>query len=169
MKPDAAAAAAKTAKVAHGAKATASAAGKVAASGLSKSMVMKGMFVGGFAARRAAWPAVVVGTAFGGAAWFGCFEIVHAVASAIMPPPENPDPQAQMVGLATVPVMLSASAWLGWRTAPAIAPPPERMLDLAGWSACARSLPVRHCGVVGVGSAAVAAVACRAVQHRGGA
>ena len=70
----------KAAKAAKVASAAVGKAGSGLAVGLGKSVLGKGAIVGAFAARRAAWPAVVVGTAFGGAAWFGVFEMATGVA-----------------------------------------------------------------------------------------
>ena len=79
------------------------------------------------------------------------------------------DSSAHAAGLAIVPVTIGASAFAGWYTCPAIAPPPEQLLDFAGWSKCVGSLPIKRCGAVGLASAGAAAVACRVIQYRGGA
>ena len=137
--------------------------------GVGKGVLLKGAAVGTFAARKAALPALVVGGAFGGAAWFGTYELVSGAMTTVLPPPANPNPRAHTAGLAAVPCTVGASAWAGWRFCPPLAPPPERLLDLAGWASCLKSVPVKHCGAGVVVSATVAAVACRVVQYRGGA
>ena len=45
----------------------------------------------------------------------------------------------------------------------------ERLLDMAGWMRCLKSVPAKHCGAVAVTSATAAAVVCRVVHYRGGA
>jgi len=163
----------KATKAAHAAAKTAAAAAKtgwgVASAGVGKGVLLKGAAVGTFAARKAALPALVVGGAFGGAAWFGTYELVSGAMTTVLPPPANPNPRAHTAGLAAVPCTVGASAWAGWRFCPPLAPPPERLLDLAGWASCLKSVPVKHCGAGVVVSATVAAVACRVVQYRGGA
>ena len=164
----------KATKAAHAAAKTAAAAAKTgwgvaSAGGVGKGVLLKGAAVGTFAARKAALPALVVGGAFGGAAWFGTYELVSGAMTTVLPPPANPTPRAHTAGLAAVPCTVGASAWAGWRFCPPLAPPPERLLDLAGWASCLKSVPVKHCGAGVVVSATVAAVACRVVQYRGGA
>lgn len=82
---------AKAAKAAHAAKATATAAGKAGVA-VGKGFAVKGALVGGvsFLGRRAAWPAVVLGTAFSGAAWFGAFELASGFMERVLPPPAQP-------------------------------------------------------------------------------
>ena len=124
----------KAAKAAHATKTAAAVAGKAGLTGLSKGMVTKGAMVGVIAARRAAWPAIVLGTAFGSAAWFGIYELASGVAEKVLPPPKKQEPGAHAAGLAVIPCVVGASAWIGWRFSPPMALPPEQMLDIAGWS-----------------------------------
>ena len=151
--------AAKTASVAGKTAAAAAKTGwGVATAGVGKSVLLKGTAVGIFAARGAAWPALVVGGAFGGAAWVGAYELASGTMAAVLPPSANPDPRAHAAGLAAVPCTIGASAWAGWRFCPPITPSPERLLDMAGWMRCLKSVPAKHCGAVAVTSATAAAV-----------
>lgn len=161
--------AAKTASVAGKTAAAAAKTGwGVATAGVGKSVLLKGTAVGIFAARGAAWPALVVGGAFGGAAWVGAYELASGTMAAVLPPSANPDPRAHAAGLAAVPCTIGASAWAGWRFCPPITPSPERLLDMAGWMRCLKSVPAKHCGAVAVTSATAATRVSRgAVSRRG--
>ena len=91
------------------------------------------------------------------------------MAKLLMPAPKAPDPHATKLGLATIPVTAGASLFLGYRMAPPLAPPPERMFNLSGWLSFSRLLPVRYYGTVGLASAAASAACCRLVQYKAGA
>ena len=70
----------------------------------------------GFLGRRALTPVLVVGGAFGSAAWFGIFEIATGVLEFVMPVPEKPDTTGHYMGIATVPPALGVSGFV--RTLP---------------------------------------------------
>ena len=154
------------------AKATASV-GKAAAAGLGKAAVGKVAFAGGtlaaFAGRRALWPAFFMGSVFSSAAWFGCFEISWSMMRGILPIPKEPDQSARTTGLLTLPITVGGTMLVGWRLTPAMAPPPESVVDISGLLKYARSVPLKHFALVGGSSAAIAAATCRVVQWRGGA
>jgi len=122
-----------------------------------------------FLSRRAALPAVLIGGAFTSAAWFGVFELTLSASKLLMPVPEHQDSRAQVSGVLVVPASSGAVLWAGWRAAPGLAPTPDKLTDLRGWLGVARSMPIKHVASVGAASAAVGAVACRAVQYKGGA
>lgn len=63
----------------------------------------------GLVGRRALTPVLVVGTAFGSAAWFGVFEIATGVLEFAMPVPEKPDTSGHWMGVATVPPAIGVS------------------------------------------------------------
>ena len=140
---------------------------------LTKGALSKAAFTGGtlaaFAGRRALWPALAVGTAFSGAAWFGTFEIVLSATKVVMPVPAKPDSAAQTRGLLTLPVTTLGTMWLGWLTSPALAPVPASVTDVSGLAAYVRSWPLKHYAIAGASSAALAAVTLRSVQYKGGA
>ena len=162
----AAKAGATAAKVAGTAAKTASGvAGKAAAS----KAVMYGGGMVAFVGRRALWPGFVLGGAFGTAFWFGIFDATLSVSRVIMPVPEKPDRSAKNTGYATVPVVLAGASAIGWQLSPALAEAPTSVVDLSGLFRYVTSLPLRHAGIVGASSAAVAAITCRVVQYRGGA
>ena len=91
------------------------------------------------------------------------------VCKLIMPVPKKQEESARLAGVATVPCVVTAAGAFGWFTAPALAATPAQATDAAGWAGFARSLPLKHVVLVGAGSAAAAAISCRAVQYRGGA
>ena len=131
----------KAAKAAHASKTAAAAASKAGLASLGKGVLTKGALVGTIVARRAAWPAFVIGTAFGSAAWFGVYEMASGVAEKILPPSKTPEPGAHAAGLCVIPCVLGGSAWAGWRFSPPITLPPEQMLDVAG---CGREFETEH-------------------------
>ena len=98
-----------------------------------------------------------------------CFELCFGVCKMIMPVPKKQEESARLAGVASVPCVVAAAGAVGWFTAPSIAVGPAQVSDAAGWANFARSLPIKHWLLVGAGSAAAAAVSCRAVQYRGGA
>ena len=150
----------------------------------------------GLVGRRALTPVLVVGTAFGSAAWFGVFEIATGVLEFGMPVPANPDVAGHYMGVATVPPALGVSGFvrlacqkqdrrispiiglthppacrwqIGWRTCPTLPTAPTDITNVHGWLKYGGSLPLRHVGVACASSAVVAAVSCRVVQYRNGA
>lgn len=139
----------------------------------AKAVVSKAAFAGGtvaaIAGRRALWPAFVLGSVFSGAAWFGTFELAWSASKMALPLPLKPDPSAQTLGLVTLPITTASSIYLGWRTCPQLAPPPESLIDFAGLLTYLRSVPAKHIGIAGASSAVMAALTCRMVQYRGGA
>ena len=119
-----------------------------------------------FLARRAATPAIVIGAAFSGAAWFGAFEISLSATKFVMPEPAEPDHHAHMLGMASAPFTAGAVGWGGWFLSPPMLARPEKVAQVGAWI---QSMPLAHCAKVGVVSAAAAATVCRVVQYRGGA
>ena len=85
-----------------------------------------------------------------------------------MPEPKQLDRTAHATGLFTLPFTIGGSLFLGYKFSPTIAPLPANIADVGAFATLARSLPMRHVGIVGVGSAVTAAVTCRVVQYRGG-
>mmetsp|Transcript_73258 Transcript_73258/g.201178 ORF Transcript_73258/g.201178 Transcript_73258/m.201178 type:complete len:135 (+) Transcript_73258:37-441(+) len=124
--------------------------------------------VAGFAGRRALFPVVAVGTAFSSAAWFGTFELCFSFTKLFMPVPAKQDENARLMGALSIPAVLGAAGGVGWMFAPAVEAAPAKATDAAGWAKLAQSLPIKHWAMVGAGSAAAAAVTCRAVQYRCG-
>lgn len=153
-------------RVAGAAKAGAATAAKF---GLGSKAVAAGGLVASFAGRRALWPAMVVGSAFGGALWFGAFEIFFSASKLAFPVPAIQDDSAKYGGAATVPVTAGGVCWVGSKLAPLTAPPPASVVDLSGTIGWARSLPVKHYAATIGASAAISAICCRAFQYRGGA
>jgi hypothetical protein len=106
----------------------------------------------------------VVGSAFGGAAWFGVFEIALSLSKFVLPVPQKRDEGAHLRGMATVPLIVGGSCFVGWRFSPPVPSPPTRLLDGHGWVMYFGRFPIRYVGAVGTASAVVAAVGCRAVS-----
>ena len=119
-----------------------------------------------FLARRAATPAVILGAAFSGAAWFGAFELALGLTKFALPKPADVNERAQMLGVATIPVTAGVVGWGGWFLSPPMLARPEKVAQVGAWI---QSLPLAHLTKVGVVSAAAAAAVCRAVQYKGGA
>ena len=152
--------------------------GKAAMAGakaaISKAAVGKAAFYGGggllaFAGKRALWPAFAIGGIFSSAAWFGVFDLSWSFVKWPFPIPPNPDASARFTGILTLPLTVVASVWIGKLTCPEMAPPPASIVDTAGLFKYVQSVPLKHFGMVGAGSAVMAAITCRAVQWRGGA
>ncbi|KAL1518801.1 hypothetical protein AB1Y20_003081 [Prymnesium parvum] len=120
------------------------------------------------AGRRALVPVATIGAAFSAAGWFGCFEVCFSIAKLALPVPAKQEESARISGMLSIPCVVGAAGAFGWVTAPKLAATPLSG-DAAAWSAFMRSLPLKHWIGVGVGSAAAAAVSCRAIQYRGGA
>eukprot|EP00962_Isochrysis_galbana_P003058 scaffold861_cov123-Isochrysis_galbana.AAC.3 len=152
------------------AKAKAAAAhAKVAAVGIGKAVGFKGAIAAGgstaaFMARRLTFPVFVVGSAFGGAAWFGLFEIALSLSKYVLPVPEKRDEGAHLRGMAAVPLIVGSSCFVGWRMSPPMPSPPTSLLDGNGWATYFGRFPMRYVGTVGAASAVVAAVGCRAIS-----
>jgi len=145
---------------------SAAAKAKAAAMGVAKVAGTKGAFVAGaaFMARRVTWPILVLGTAFGSAAWFGVFEVALGLTKYVIPVPAKRDENAHLVGFLTVPLIVGTSAVAGWRFSPAMPDPPSTVFDASGWVRYIGRFPYRYVGAVGVGSAFAAAVGCRALS-----
>ena len=123
----------------------------------------------GIGARRALWPFMAVGSAFSAAGWFGTFELTFSFTKVIMPVPVKQETNARLAGVCIIPVVLAGAGAGGWFTQPSMEAAPSSMSSASSWAGFARSVPIRHWGMVGVGSAVVSAVSCRVVQYRGGA
>lgn len=156
-------------KVANAAHVAGAAASKAAGAMGSTKAFAAGGYLLAFAGRRALWPAMALGSAFGAAGWFGVFDSTISLSKVIMPPPSKPDAHARRAGWATVPVSLVSAGLVGWRFAPALAPPPSSIADIGGFMGFMASLPLGHLAKVGTVSAVVAGITCRVVQYRGGA
>lgn len=155
------------AKLASAGKAGAAAMGKAAATAAGSKAFVAGGTVLTFGARRALWPAFLMGGAFSSAAWFGCFEISDTIFKLFMPVPAKPNDSARTTGLLTLPVTASSTCYLGWWLCPPLAPPPTSFSEVLGWAS--RAIPVRHFAIAGAASAVTTAGVCRVVQYRGGA
>ena len=131
--------------------------------------VAAGGTMAAFGARRALWPFMLVGGAFSGAAWLGSFEFCWMTCKLLMPIPNPVDKSARNTGLATLPVTIGSTWWLGWKLCPEPPPPPTSITDISGAIRTVKSLPVKHFALVGATSALASAVTCRVVQYRGGA
>lgn len=151
-------------KAAASAAKGAAAVGKGAAAGVG---VKSAAVATAFAARRVTTPVIVVGGAFGAAAWFGAFELWYSAARLALPPPRKPCPNAELRGYASVPLTAGVSLWLGARLVE-WPQPPASLFDLGGWGVYGRALPLRRCAAVAAASAGLSAFACRAIQHRSG-
>ena len=136
---------------------------------LAPKFMVGGGAVIGIAGRRALTPVLIMGTAAASAGWFGAFELVFSTSKLLMPVPAKADQNAQLTGVATVPVTVGLFGFLGWRTCPLMEAPPKEISNIGGWLRYGQSLPLRHVGTFGLASAAAAAVSCRVVQYRGGA
>eukprot|EP00962_Isochrysis_galbana_P036123 scaffold12443_cov108-Isochrysis_galbana.AAC.2 len=137
---------------------------KARTAGIGKGAIAAGGTAAAFLTRRLTLPVFVVGSAFGGAAWFGIFEMALSLSKYVLPVPAKRDEGAHLRGMAAVPLIVGSSWFVGWRFSPPMPSPPSSLFDGHGWATYIGRFPIRYVGAVGTASAVVAAVGCRAIS-----